>query len=385
MLVELAFSQNANTRNYLMKNILLASTAIVAFAGAAFADGHTGVSFAGDAEIGYNDDFDAGMFWSLGLGVSGAAELDNGLTASISGDVELNNAANSTFDGNAVTIDDLVIGLSSDTASMTFGDTAPAADKLYSSAVTNIEDDGFFDEGDLGEYAVLIGEMTFGETTVGLSYAINTSNDGILVGVDDDLSNLQVGANTTVGSVGLSLGYQEQDGTAPELLALSATTTLSGVDLGLAYASNNTADTSSMGIQAGYTFGSVTAAVFYVSNDGGRDDNTGVSINYAAGPVTVGVLYHDGNDEDLQVNATYDVGNGLTMFAGYRDEMETSTGLDGSEVFYIGGDYDLGGGANLRVSYADVTTGLGDGLTRDELGAAEDVKEGATVAVSFTF
>jgi hypothetical protein len=379
MLVELAFSQNANTRNYLMKNILLASTAIVAFAGAAFADGHTGVSFAGDAEIGYNDDFDAGMFWSLGLGVSGAAELDNGLTASISGDVELTNAT--TFAGNAVEINDLVIGLSSDTASMTFGDTAPAADKLYSSAVTNIEDDGFFDEGDLGEDAVLIGEMTFGETTVGLSYAINDTNGG----ADDDLSNLQVGANTTVGSVGLSLGYQEEDGIAPELLALSATTTLSGVDLGLSYAQNTTADQSSMGIQAGYTFGSVTAAVFYVSNDAGRDDNVGVSIDYAAGPVTVGVLYHDGNDEDLQVNATYDVGNGLTMFAGYRDEMETSTGLDGSEVFYIGGDYDLGGGANLRVSYADVTTGLGDDLTRDELGAAEDVKEGATVAVSFTF
>jgi outer membrane protein OmpU len=373
MLVELAFSQNANTRNYLMKNILLASTAIVAFAGAAFADGHTGVSFAGDAEIGYNDDFDAGMFWSLGLGVSGAAELDNGLTASISGDVELTNAT--TFAGNAVEINDLVIGLSSDTASMTFGDTAPAADKLYSSAVTNIEDDGFNDEGDFGEDAVLIGEMTFGETTVGLSYAINNTNGG----VDDDLSNLQVGANTTVGSVGLSLGYQEEDGTAPALLALSATTTLSGVDLGLAYASNDTADTSSIGIQAGYTFGSVTAAVFYVSNDGGRDDNTGVSINYAAGPVTVGVLYHDGNDEDLQLNATYDLGNGLNLFAGYRDEGSV---VDDTS-FYIGGDYDLGGGANLRMSYADAGVGVTTAL--DELGAAEDVKNGATVAVSFTF
>jgi outer membrane protein OmpU len=375
MLVELAFSQNANTRNYLMKNILLATTAIVAFAGAAFAEGHTGVSFAGDAEIGYNDDFDAGMFWSLGLGVSGAAELDNGLTASISGDVELNNAANSTFDGNAVTIDDLVIGLSSDTASLRFGDTAPAADKIYSSAVTNIEDDGFFDEGDLGEDAVLIGEMTFGEATVGLSYNINNSNGG----VDDDMSNLQIGASTTVGSVGLSLGYQEQDGIAPELLALSATTTLSGVDLGLAYANNSTANQSSTGIQAGYTFGSVTANVFYVANDAGRDDNVGVGINYASGPVTVGVVWHDGNDEDLQLNATYDAGNGLNLFAGYRDE----GGAANDTYFYVGGDYGLGGGANLRMSYADADAGVG--TARDELGAAEDVKNGATVAVSFTF
>ena len=357
-----------------MKNILLATTAIVAFAGAAFAEGHTGVSFAGDAEIGYNDDFDTGMFWSLGLGVSGAAELDNGLTASISGDVELN-GTNSTFDGNAVTIDDLVIGLSSDTASLTFGDTAPAADKLYTSAVTNIEDDGFFDEGDLGEDAVLIGEMTFGETTVGLSYAINNSNGP----VDDDLSNLQIGANTTFGLVGLSLGYQDADGIAPELMAVSATTTLSGVDLGLAYASNNTANTSSVGIQAGYTFGDMTATVFYVSNDGGRDDNVGVGFDYASGPVTVGVLYHDGNDEDLQLNVTYDAGNGLNLFAGYRDEGSVAD----DESFYVGGDYDLGGGANLRMSYADAGVGVGTAL--DELGAAEDVKNGATVAVSFNF
>jgi outer membrane protein OmpU len=52
MLVELAFSQNANTRNYLMKNILLATTAIVAFAGAAAAEGHTSVTWSGTATAG---------------------------------------------------------------------------------------------------------------------------------------------------------------------------------------------------------------------------------------------------------------------------------------------------------------------------------------------
>jgi outer membrane protein OmpU len=52
MLVELAFLQNATTRNYLMKNILLATTAIVAFAGAAAADGHTSVTWSGAATAG---------------------------------------------------------------------------------------------------------------------------------------------------------------------------------------------------------------------------------------------------------------------------------------------------------------------------------------------
>jgi hypothetical protein len=52
MLVELAFSQNANTRNYLMKNILLATTAIVAFAGAAAAEGHTSITWSGTVTAG---------------------------------------------------------------------------------------------------------------------------------------------------------------------------------------------------------------------------------------------------------------------------------------------------------------------------------------------
>ena len=40
--------------------ILLTTTAIVAFAGAAFADGHAGVAFSGDFTLGFNDDNDDG-------------------------------------------------------------------------------------------------------------------------------------------------------------------------------------------------------------------------------------------------------------------------------------------------------------------------------------
>ena len=410
-----------------MKRILLASTAIVAFAGAAAADGHTGVSFGGDAELGYNDDFDNGIFWSFGLTVSGAMELDNGLTATISGDVELINApetndngtpndttddfvendgGNSAFDGNEVEIDDLVIGIASETASLKFGDTAPAADTMYSSAVTNVDADSFNDEDDLeNEDAVLIGRMSFGATEVGLSYAVETSNQA----PDDDLEALQVAVTTTIGSVDLGFGYQEgveglgsSVGTVdiadtPEVIAFSASTTLGGVDLGFAYAkaSSDVADAelTSIGVQAAYTFSDITATVFYVSQDldgadtvgVDYDDNYGIALDYASGPITVGFYYHDGADEETAINVGYDVGNGLNLFAGYLDEMDTLAGDAGSSYFYVGGDYDLGGGANLRVSYADVDEGDVNGLTLDELGAAEDVKEGATIAMSFTF
>ena len=354
-----------------MKSILLTSTALVAFAGAAVAGGHEGVSFSGDAELGYNDEFDNGVFWSVGLGVSAAMDLDNGITATLSGDVELN-GTNSTFDGNDVSIDDLVFGMATDTASLTFGDTAPAADALYSSAVTNVDADGFYDEGDWGEDGVLIARMSFGASEVGVSYHVFDTNGG----ADSDLDGLQIGANTTFGSVGLSFGYQEAVGAVDAIMAVSATAAVAGIDLGLSYADDGTE--TSTGVQAAFTFGDVSATVFYVSNDV-NDDNYGVAVAYASGPLTVDALYHDGNDEDMQINATYDMGNGLSVFGGYRDEGSA----DDDTYFYVGGDYDLGGGANLRVSYADAEAAVGTAL--DELGASEDVKNGTTIAVSFTF
>ncbi|MEM6277304.1 MAG: porin [Pseudomonadota bacterium] len=372
-----------------MKRILLASTAIVAFAGAAHADAHAtdGVSFGGDAEFGYNDEFDDGFFWSVGGTLTYSATLDNGMTASVSGDIEFgsNDDGTSTFDGNDIDIDDLVITLSSDTASIAFGDTAPAADALWSSPVTNLDGDGFADEGDAGalgldEDGVLIGRVSFGDTEVGISYYVFGTNGAPGT---DDFENLQLGANSTIGSASVSFGYQEGFGPIPEIIALGVSASLAGGEFGFAYADTD-GGVESIGLQGAFTFGDVTVTVFYVAQDP-VDDNYGIAVDYASGPLTLGFLYHDGNDEDLQINATYDLGNGLSLFAGYRDEMENGAGLDGSEVFYVGGDYDLGGGANLRVSYADVDMGPGDDLTLDELGASEDVKEGATIALSFAF
>lgn len=354
-----------------MKRILLSSACIVGFAGAAAADGHSSVSFGGDAELGYNDDFNDGMFWSFGLSVSGSAELDNGLTATISGDIDIDDD-DATFASRNVEISDLVIGLSSDTASLTFGDTAPAADALYSSAVTNMDADGFAEQGGI-EDGVLIGRMSFGEAEVGVSYFVVDSNGP----ADDDLTGLQVGANATFGTVDLTFGYQDSDVAGGEVVAFGASTTLGGATVGLGYASSD-AGIDSLGVQAAYTFGQVTGTVFYVAQDG-VDDNYGVALDYANGPVTFGVLYHDGNDEDLQLNATYDVGNGISLFGGYRDEGNIAD----DTYFYLGGDYDLGGGANLRVSYADASAGVATAL--DELGASEDVKVGTTIAVSFEF
>ena len=65
-----------------MKSILFTTTALVAFAGAAAADGHTSVSFAGEASAEYNSD--AGYSTAAEMTATGSATLDNGLTASTS-------------------------------------------------------------------------------------------------------------------------------------------------------------------------------------------------------------------------------------------------------------------------------------------------------------
>ena len=65
-----------------MKNILLTTTALVAFAGAAAADGHTSVSFSGEASVEYNSN--AGYSTAAEMTATGSATLDNGITASTS-------------------------------------------------------------------------------------------------------------------------------------------------------------------------------------------------------------------------------------------------------------------------------------------------------------
>ncbi len=87
-----------------MKSILLTTTALVAFAGAAVADGHTGVSFGGDAALGYNDttgDYD-GFYWDSTLNVGYAQDLDNGVTAGVKFNIDIqeDGTAQGTTGGN---------------------------------------------------------------------------------------------------------------------------------------------------------------------------------------------------------------------------------------------------------------------------------------------
>ena len=198
-----------------MKSILLTTTALVAFAGAAAADGHAGVSFGGGATLGYNDAVEDGFYWSADVATTMSAGLDNGITASATFGIDVASDNLGIEDLDAV---DYVLSVSSETASLSFGDVAPAEDMFSGvdgSSVSFFDKDNHLVAGDLVPGpdpiydAIIIGEATMAGITAAVSYGV--SLDG---GAPNgkDLDTLQVYAGGEFGMVSLEGAYQGQTG-----------------------------------------------------------------------------------------------------------------------------------------------------------------------------
>ncbi|SLN35459.1 porin [Pseudooctadecabacter jejudonensis] len=365
-----------------MKRILLSSAAIVAFAGAASAEGHLGVTFSGDATLGYNDDEigdNDGFFSDLNVTIGFAAELDNGLTAAASIDfIDL-------ADGNNENGTDYELSLSNDMAGLFYGDTNFAAQNVWIAAGPMANDD--FSEAD-GEEA-LRGEVTFGGIEAQVSYVL-ANNAGTRVGdvSDSDLDQLSVGLSGDFGNFNVVLAYQEAAGVPAgaytdedlipgvsgdngdfnedEVFGISVGTSFGGADVRLAYAESDGDD--SIGVSVSYPFGPVTIDAGYATNSD-QDDDWDLAIAYEDGPIAVTVATDE--ESDWSIDGSYDVGSGLVVYAGLSD--------DGDD-YYVGGEYDLGSGAMLLVSFAEDD----DDSEEDEIGA-QDYQRGTTVELSFEF
>ena len=129
-----------------MKSILLTTTAIVAFAGVAAADGHTNVGLSGSATLGYNNDDvfgEDGFYWDTQLKIAMSAALDNGITASATFGIEIDDegsdsdlATTGFFDNNdfGPLSNSLLLSLTTETLCLHFGDTSFAAESQWKSA-----------------------------------------------------------------------------------------------------------------------------------------------------------------------------------------------------------------------------------------------------------
>ena len=367
-----------------MKNILLATTALVAFAGAAAAEGHTGISFTGSASLGFNNeagignvanraaDNNDGFYSDLDIVAGFAAELDNGLTAAAS--LNLDDLGDGTNNGTVYEL-----SLTSATAGLYYGDTSFAAQNAWKGA-GSMDQDGF-SEAD-GEESIR-GEMTFGDISAQLSYVL--ANNAGERNAGDDMNQLSLGVSATVGTLDIAVAYQEASGEAAgfytsgtgtdgdsgdfnnaEVFGMSVGTTFGGADVRLAYAESGA--NSSTGLSVSYPVGDVTLNASYSSESAG-DDNWDLGATYASGPLSFTANTDESDDWGMQ--GSYDAGNGLVIFAGLSD---------GGEDTYVAGTYDLGSGASLLVSFADD----GDADATDEVGA-NDYQHGTTVEVSFDF
>lgn len=394
-----------------MKNILLATTALVAFAGAAAAEGHTGISFTGSASLGFNNEDGVGdndgFYSDLDIVAGFAAELDNGLTAAAS--LNLDDLGGGTNNGTVYEL-----SLTSATAGLYYGDTSFAAQNAWAGA-GSMDQDGF-SEAD-GEESIR-GEMTFGDISGQVSYVL--ANNAGTRNVVNDVNQLSLGVSATVGTLNIAVAYQEASGedarfyndalagTGPdgltgdadgslaidgtetgglgdeadnatatgfatngdfnnaEVFGISVGTTFGGADVRFAYAESGTE--SSTGLSVSYPVGDVTLNASYSSESAG-DDNWDLGATYASGPLSFTANTDESDDWGMQ--GSYDAGNGLVIFAGLSD---------GGEDTYVAGTYDLGSGASLLVSFADD----GDADAGDEVGA-NDYQHGTTVEVSFDF
>ena len=173
-----------------MKNILLTTTALVAFAGAAAADGHTSVSFSGAASAEYNSL--GGFNTDADLDATMSAELDNGLTGSTTLSFDTANYAGEATKSGSLT-------LSSDTASLSFG--------------TGMNGAAFNAVGD----TIAIGDAEETVNGVTASYTMDAATLFVSMpiatgGQTDVLStDIEVGVTAAVGAMTVGLAMADSD------------------------------------------------------------------------------------------------------------------------------------------------------------------------------
>ncbi|KGK78525.1 hypothetical protein PM03_13000 [Thalassobacter stenotrophicus] len=307
-----------------MKKVLFATTAIVAFAGAASA-AETTVS--GFAELGINDNSSGDMqfFQDIEVTFGMSGETDGGLAFGASVQLDEPGAAAPGDDGGATAF------ISGSFGTLTMGDTDGALDwAMTETAVGGAIDDahtvhaGYNGNGlEGGDGQVLRYDYSMGD--FGFAVSLTQGDNGL--GVVDDTTQVGVRYSMDMGGANVALGLGVADGQ----------------------------DAEATGFSAAVTAGAITGVVNYTDAELAGVDvtHTGLGLGYTAGALTVGVNWGE-----------YDI-----------------TGADNDDGFGIAVNYDLGGGAVVQLGYADSNS-----LDADDLPAGATNDDGLFslgVAMSF--
>ncbi|MBD3763617.1 MAG: porin [Rhodobacterales bacterium] len=308
-----------------MKKLLLASTAIVGFAGAAAAE----VSISGSAEIGIADDnVETLFFQSVDVRFAMTGETDSGL--SFGATIDLEDALDSAVGGDDTQSDfgsfaDYTVFVSGAFGKLTMGDT----DGGFDWAMTEVGmGDAIADDhtthsgysGNSGLDGTYNGQVARYEYSFG-SFGFAASVELDETGVDDPVLGLGVKYATDLGGTKLSfgLGYQETDiaGTSIDVIGVSAKAELAGGFSGVVNYSELSAGASTVdhtAIGLGYETGALLVTANYGMFDFGPGPDAegyGLAVNYdLGGGAVVQVGY---GSSDLANVDTFSVGLGLSF------------------------------------------------------------------------
>lgn len=261
-----------------MKNLLIASTALVASAGFASAD----IALDGSANFGvkYNsaNATTTTVHHEVDFGISGSGTTDGGLTFGASLDVDDDNANNGT-------VNDSEVFISGAFGTLTVGSVDPATDG-FGSADVGFDGIGIDDDAESIKTAGSTADVHFSTTFGAL---------GVIVSAHSTNSDAAIRLSYDFGDFNASIGHADNSGAGANRAATS--------------------------IQLGGTFGAVKANAFYTDGSGSVTTNGyGVDLGYTMGATTITVAYGDtdaaGDDADFGIGAAYALGGGATLAGG---------------------------------------------------------------------
>ncbi|MDO6728140.1 MAG: porin [Cognatishimia sp.] len=250
-----------------MKNVLLASTALVLTAGIASAD----IAVTGEANMGlkYNGTTTT-VHNEIDFNIVGTGETDGGVAFGASVDLDAssdnsaNNAAGATSD-----IADPEVFVSYNGLKLTVGDIGEANDR---GGVADLGYDGIGVDN--------VAEINaYGSHDVRVDYAFG--DIAVAASVDSSNNDWAIGASASFDAFSVDLGYGETAGAEQVNLTLGYSAGAFGAKV--FYADNATAD--SLGLEGSYTTGDVTVTAVYAES--GASEGYGIGVAYDLGGATL--------------------------------------------------------------------------------------------------
>lgn len=373
-----------------MKNVLLATTALVAFAGAAAAE----ISFEGSVEAGYNVPYagnslanSGAVFADLEFTVRANREFNGGIVGEAWMTIADGDGAKGGEDdsGDQVSLDGFNLELEAYGASLESG--------AYKMTVSNdIDNASEHFDGDIGAW-IVEAELGGNKDNVVRLDASFSSVD-VSVSYDDGYTDesIAVGMSGTFGNFDLGVGYDSKDaGGADDGYGINAGTTFGAFSMNAFYGENVTdLGGTGYGIHLGYDVTSdISLGAYYHDYDvSGLGGAFGVDAKATFGAITVAAYYdainHDNTGDLTNVPASrfgidmdYAFSSDLVASAGYRSVQHDAGIADADKTadgFYAGVEYNLSEDAKVGASYAEF----------DDAGTP-GFRDGATVWFSFDF